>query len=295
MNDSIYSQNSSFLRLCLIKTKFLLKKIFFKIKIQKLKFTEKPFLILKNRDRLKSGRKQKIPKNVYQTFSVNCFGKNHLNEIRKFQELNHDLNFIFFDDNARNKWMAQNWSDTKIYSIFKRLKYGPSCSDIFRYCLLFTLGGYYCDISKSCKVPLFSLHDSDSEALISFEENDHHMSTDKKIFNIIKEPTKYIIQWAFGFIPRHPFLKRVIKNIENDYELYSGRKFLNPKKAIVMFTGPGQFTKAVHQILVESNYKKFNQISIDFDQNACIFMRGSEARYIFASPYENEADSIIVS
>lgn len=274
--------------------KYLLYKILQGVKMQALKFTEKPFRNLNNRDALEIGRKQKIPKNIYQTFKLNSFGKRHFQEIIKFRELNKDLNFIFFDDEAQDAWMACNWSDSKIFQIYKNLKFGPSRADIFRYCVLYKLGGYYFDISKGCSVPLTSLHDEGSACLITFENNEVYIAPDKNIFNVLQEPSKYIVQWGFGFVAGHPFLERVIKNIEKDYPLYKGREFSNPKTAILMFTGPGQFTKSVRQALNKSSNINFTQAGIDFNKKGIFSMKGSEARYLLSSAYADSKNCIIV-
>lgn len=262
--------------------------------MQMLKFTEKPFRILNNRNALELGREQKIPKNVYQTFKFNSFGKRHFQEITKFRELNKDLNFVFFDENAQDTWMAHNWPNTKIYQIYENLNFGPARADIFRYCILFSLGGYYFDISKGCSVSLASLHHQDSEGLITFENNDVYIPPDKIITNILREPSKYIVQWGFGFIAGHPFLERVIKNIEEDYPFYKDREFSNPKKAILMFTGPGQFTKSVRQELNKSSNINFTQAGIDFNDKGIFSMKGSEARYLLSPAYAKAKNCIIV-
>jgi len=104
--------------------------------------------------------------------------------------------------------MENNWLGTKILSIYKNLKFVPARADIFRSCILYAQGGYYFDISKGCRVPLTSLHDEECECLISFEQKDVFISPDRQIFNILKYPEKYILQWGFGFSSGHPFLKK---------------------------------------------------------------------------------------
>ena len=259
---------------------YKIKKIFRAVQKQRLKLTEMPFQILESRMALEKGREQKIPKNVYQTFKFNSFGKTHFEEISKFRELNRDFDFIFFDEGAQNTWIENNWFGTKILSIYKNLKFGPARADIFRYCILYTQGGYYFDISKGCRVPLTSLHDEECECLISFEQKDVFISPDRQIFNILKYPEKYILQWGFGFSSGHPFLKKTIDNIELDYHLYKGRKFENPKTAILMFTGPGQFTKSVRRVLLDYPDLSITQAGIDFNRQGIFAMKGSEARYL---------------
>ena len=53
-----------------------------------------------------------------------------------------------------NEYMENNWKNNEIYEVFKNSLIGPLKTDIFRYCILFDKGGYYFDISRSCKIPL---------------------------------------------------------------------------------------------------------------------------------------------
>jgi mannosyltransferase OCH1-like enzyme len=271
-----------------------LKNIFQVVKKQKLKLTETPFQILESRTAIEQGREQKIPKTVYQTYKFNSFGKTHYKEISKFRELNRDLDFVFFDEGRQDTWMENNWLGTKIYDIYKKLKFGPARADIFRYCILYAQGGYYFDISKGCKVPLTSLHSEQSECLISYEQNEVFISPDRQIFKILYHPEKYILQWGFGFTSGHPLLKKTIDNIELDYALYKGKKFENPKTAILMFTGPGQFTKSVRQALLDYPDLCITQAGIDFNRQGIFAMKGSEARYLLSPAYANSRNSIIV-
>jgi mannosyltransferase OCH1-like enzyme len=270
------------------------KKMFRAVKKQKLKLTEMPFQILESRTALAQGREQKIPKNVYQTFKFNSFGKTHFEQISRFRELNQDLNFIFFDEDAQDSWMENNWIGTEIHNIYKKLRFGPARADIFRYCSLYAQGGYYFDISKGCKVPLTSLHSEESECLISYEQNEVFISPDRQIFNILEHPEKYILQWGFGFTSGHPFLKKAINNIELEYSLYKGRTFENPKTAILMFTGPGQFTKSVRQVIFDYPDLSITQAGIDFNRQGIFSMKGSEARYLLSPAYANSKNSVIV-
>ncbi len=271
-----------------------LKKIFRHLKYKKLHLTEKPFLKLEDRPALEKGRGQLIPKNVYQTFKYPYFGKTHFNEMMRFRSLNPELSFHFFDESEQDAWMSQNW-EGEIHDIYQKLHFGPARADIFRYCILFKLGGYYFDISKGCLTPLVELHDADSEGLISFEKNDVFLPPDADVFNQLMEPTKYVLQWGIAFCKEHPILKKVIENIGCDYFLYKDRIFYNPKTAILMFTGPGQFTKSVRQVLSERPELKITQAGIDFHGQGVFALRGSEARYLLSPAYADVRNAIIVN
>ena len=274
--------------------KYKLKKILQLVKKQKLKLTETPFQVLHDRKPLEIGRKQSIPKVVFQTFKTNLIGKRHYKEIQKFRSLNPSLNFKFFDESARNEWMRENYQGTAIFEIYHKLKYNPGKADIWRYCVLYKNGGYYFDISKGCSIPLQDLHDPESEALISFENNALHYPPSKDSFSLLLHPEKYILCWGFGFVQNHPILKSVIESIEDDYELYRSKEFVVPKDGILMFTATGRFTKIVRSELSKNPAMNMKQAGIDFNGNGIFFMKGSEARYLLSPAYAEFRNSIIV-
>lgn len=253
-----------------------------------------PYQELENRYATQRGRDQRIPKTLYQTFSVPFFGKSHFKELQNFRKTNPELDFIFFSEEDRDQWMQEHWGGTLIHEIFCNLQFGPAKADIFRYCILFKQGGYYFDISKACRVPLTSLHEAKSDCLISFEKNDLYYPPDSDVFNVLLEPNKYVLQWGMGFVSEHPILRKVISNIELDYHLYKNRVFQNPKIAILMFTGPGQFTKAVRQTLKEYPNSNIIQAGQDFNGQGIFSLKGAEVRYLHSPSYAEVRNTIIV-
>ena len=91
----------------------MLKKVIKALPRQKVKWRESPFKSLEDRSRLNDGRKALIPKKVYQTFRVNSFGKTHYQQIQEFRKINPDMDFLFFDEKARDLWMDENWGGVK--------------------------------------------------------------------------------------------------------------------------------------------------------------------------------------
>ena len=133
-------------------------------------FTEYPLVELNDRINISSSN-QKIPTNVYQTWENNLFGKTHARYINKFRDLNPELSFYLYDKDKRDNYMSKNWKNHTISQIYFNSILGPMKADIFRYCILYELGGYYFDIGKGCKIPLNLLHKSNHEAIITYEDN----------------------------------------------------------------------------------------------------------------------------
>lgn len=255
---------------------------------------ELPFAPISNRKELTEGRNQNIPKVVYQTFKENSFGKTHLKEIQKFRDINPDLSFKFFDEVNRDRWMEENFTGRTILEVYKCSTLGPSKADIFRYCIIYKLGGYYFDISKGCSLSLTSLHSPDSDGIISFEKNTLYYPPDYEGFKYILHPDKYILQWGFGFVPGHLILKRVIENIEENYINFKGTVFLKPKVGVLMFTATGRFTKVVREVLNEYPEINITQAGIDFYGHGIFEMPGSRARYLLSPAYAELRNKVIL-
>ena len=238
--------------------------------------------------------KQKIPPIVYQTWVNDLFGKTHASEIEKFRNLNPELSFKLYNSEKSNQYMKDYWGNHPIYNIYCLLKFGPAKADIFRYCILYERGGYYFDISKGCDFPLTKLHPSSSTALISFEMNDCVVLPNKNIVNWFAHPTKYILQWGFGFEKEHLILKSVIDNICAYSDIFKDKIFENPKNAILMFTGPGMFTKSLRDIIADGIRCEITQAGIDFNGYGVFEMKGSEVRYLTVPAYGNVLNSKIM-
>ena len=223
--------------------------------------------------------KQKINTIVHQTWENKLFGKTHSKELYKFRNLNPNLEFKIYNALERDDYMFRNWGEHPIYNIFTNTLYGPMKSDIFRYCILYTDGGYYFDISKGCKVKITDLHSSDSDALITFDVNELYMPPELLTFSKLLFPNKYLVQWGFGFTVNHKLLMNMINNIISFYPYYKGRVFKNPKHAILSLTGPGMFTKTVREYFVNNNCEKISQAGIFFNDCGIFKMKGSGVRH----------------
>lgn len=150
-------------------------------------------------------------------------------------------------------WTYKLWTDVDIENMDLQNKelyekgkdYGEK-SDILRYEILYKEGGLYVDIDFECLNPdWFNLlhHSFDFYAGIEPLEHSQPSLIAPSICNAI-----------IGSAPKHPLLKKVIKELPKHYEK-------NEKKWAVITTGPIYLTKKImHYLKKETNYHSFNGI-----------------------------------
>ena len=239
-------------------------------------------------------RTQRIPLICYQTWTNEFLGRTHHSEVTKFREINKDLSWKLFIDSEMTEYMKENWGHHPIYEIYDKAIFGPMKADIFRYCILFDRGGYYFDISKGCNIPITSLHEPSATALISYEKNECLIPPGSEFSLVSTEPTKVVLQWGFGFVAQHGILGRAIQLIVENHGNYSGRIFSSPKDAILAFTGPGLFTRAVRETLSLFKKGEIQEAGIDFKSGGIPALPGANIRYFTTPHYTQFTDSPIL-
>ena len=167
-----------------------------------------------------------------------------------------------------DEYMDRTWGHHPISSVFKRTRVGAAKADIWRYCLLYDLGGIYLDIDASFKVSLSQIIGESNSEIISFESNQIAMDRARygkqidqsllpfeeyaEMLNGLKErsfphPEHVVLQWALFFKPRHPILANAINAITQNASRLEGHVIRDMHKAVCNFTGPIAYSKAVWQ------------------------------------------------
>jgi hypothetical protein len=147
----------------------------------------------------KSDYFQKIPKIIWQTMK-----SNHVPFIMKsfsdsWIENNPEYEYRFCDDDEVFAFIK---SDFPEYSEgYRKIKYGASRADLWRYLIIYQYGGVYADLDCRCLSPLRTWIKPDSEYVTQLGVN------------------KDVCQWLIISIPKNPiFLRaaeRSLQNIEN--------------------------------------------------------------------------------
>ena len=235
-----------------------------------------------------------IPKTLHQTWFSKKINRFLHSEIETFWNLNNDLNITIYDDDDCDAFMRGHWSGHPIYDIYSRSNFGPMKADIFRYCVIATFGGFYCDISKTLTKSFSTFCDTESTGLISYEGNQFFLPVSNQLAQTVVMPQNYICNWAFGFSKEHPFLRLLINKIVALAPRFDGRVFEDPKAAIVTHTGPGVFTQCMQEYLMSSGDRRIVQMAPDFGGCGIYNSRMSRLRYFQKSSYKAARDRPIL-
>jgi mannosyltransferase OCH1-like enzyme len=203
--------------------------------------------------------------------------------MEKFREINPDLHFVIYDTEQSNAFMRSYYKDHEILKIYEKSLAGPLKADIFRYCILYQYGGFYCDINKALTRPFSSFIQESDTAVISYETNYVAIPPDADVYKEIRYPDKYVLQCVFGFQKNHIILQKMIENICTYYPFFAGQKFPKAKPPILSFTGPGMFTKVVRENVLGS--ANLRQVEIDFDDTFIFNLPGANVLYLNKTKY----------
>lgn len=225
-------------------------------------------------------QKNKIPKNIYQTFSSFNLPNEIKTIIKNNKKICFDYNFIFYDDNDCKLFIKNNF-DKNTYKAYMGINnvYGAMKSDFFRYCILYKKGGIYLDIKSIIKYPLNKIIHKNDDCLLDILRSDYEPWR-------INSPTYE--QWILIFAPEHPYLLEVINKmvyyINQKYEpTIENIKNLTTKQKILHVTGPDMFSKCINNYLINNkslhrniDYTKFFQIRNSFDYEKMYIMNGKK-------------------
>lgn len=219
-----------------------------------------------------------IPNVIIQTWEEKSFSALHALQILIFRARNSGLHHRLFDAFERDTYMETRWSDHKILSVYRASRFGALRADIFRYCIIWDLGGYYFDISKGLRGSVVDIKSKNSTGLITFENNPYPSLKSAESKGLLFHD-KLVCQWGFGFSARHPLLGMHIEEICNRASIFADKVFENPKAAILGFTGPLAFTETVHRYSLLQGMDGISQAGIDFNGRGIYSMLGSGFRH----------------
>jgi len=184
-----------------------------------------------------------IPKIVHQTHPTCVLPKSAKMVRNSMQKINPEYKFLLYDDNEIDNFMKTYFSG-EVYDCFSVLNMGAAKADLWRYCILYQVGGVYLDIDSRIIGNIDELIDENDKCLITREKN----------------PT-YFNQWILIYERQHPIMKRAIERCCENIKL---RK----KGSLIEITGPGIYSQAINDILLDyvnkypiHNYKTLYDIS----------------------------------
>ena len=86
-----------------------------------------------------------IPLNIFQTWHTKKLPPKMFNSIQVIRRFNPRFRYYLFDDNDCREFIKKNY-DSDILNAYDSLIPGAFKADLWRYCILYKMGGIYLDI-----------------------------------------------------------------------------------------------------------------------------------------------------
>ncbi len=113
--------------------------------------------ILKSEELKSVAVSRKIPLYLFQTWKTLDLPEKMAENVALIKSQNPEFTHFLYDDNMCRNFIAENFDSSVLYA-FDKLKPGAYKADLWRYCILYKMGGIYLDIKYSC-VDGFRLHE----------------------------------------------------------------------------------------------------------------------------------------
>ena len=185
-----------------------------------------------------------IPKLIHQTFYKRTGLHPKIEEnIASLVANNPGWTHNFYTDDDCVDFIKQHYGQEMLDTYFKiNPSYGAARSDLFRYLLIYVVGGVYLDIKSSVAVSLDKLT-ANTEYILT-----HWTKPAQGIFD--KDEPEYgeFQQWHVIAAPKHPFLEAVIDRVVKNIHDPANSK-LHGKLGVIRLTGPVPYTHAILSIL----------------------------------------------
>jgi hypothetical protein len=146
--------------------------------------------------RKKLNYEQKIPKIIWQTMKSNQVPAIMKEYADTWIENNPEYEYRFFDDDAIIDFISNDFPD--YLEAYKKIKYGASKADLWRYLIMYKYGGVYVDMDCRCINPFRQWIDPGAKYVTQLGINND------------------FCQWMIISVPENPiFLKAAQKALQN--------------------------------------------------------------------------------
>lgn len=165
--------------------------------------------------------KQRIPLVIIQTNEKDEIPRGMYSATKTILDYNPEYTYIYFNDSAARKYIIDNYPQ-RVLDAYDKLIPGAYKADLFRYCVLYKMGGVYIDMGMVAKCPLRDV----------IRPSDEFVSPEDAGYG-------YVYNAFICSVPGHPILKNAI-----DISVYNIEKSNYGVNALDV-TGPCVLAKAL--------------------------------------------------
>jgi alpha 1,6-mannosyltransferase len=185
-------------------------------------------------------KKSRIPTIIHQQYRTKDIPKKYSENVHKFRQENPGFLHVLWTDSDLDIFVELFYPD--IYWVYKNLSLQVLKSDLARYLLILTFGGYYSDLDTEQIRPLSTWadgHDDRVGLLVGIE-----VDTDREDWKKWYPRSLQFCQWTFAAAPGHPVMTKVVAKVVENLAQHTKKV---EETDVVHLSGPGPFTDAIFE------------------------------------------------
>jgi mannosyltransferase OCH1-like enzyme len=191
-----------------------------------------------------------IPRILHQTFYTRDLPPRLQANVEQLQALNPGWEYRFYDDTDIAAFLKEHYPPA-VSAYYKRIdpRYGAARADLFRYLLIYKIGGVYLDIKSGASRPLDEVLLPDDRFILSkWHTTDGAFAQWGDLYDLRDVEGGEFQQWHVMGAPGHPFLKAVLEQVLENLERYDPHLHQTGKRGVVRVTGPTAYTRAIERV-----------------------------------------------
>jgi mannosyltransferase OCH1-like enzyme len=234
-----------------------------------------------------------IPRIIHQTFYDRKLPPELQASTEALRQRNPGWEYRFYDDADIVDFIRTAYGE-RMLACYQRIdkRYGATRADLFRYLLMYKVGGVYLDIKSSATLPLDSVLRPDDRYLLSnWSESEDPSATWGRHYDLDSIPGGEFQQWFIACVPGHPYLKAVLDTVIANLSLYDPSLHGVGKNGALRTAGPIPYTLAIHRVLQQHPHRRADsRHELGFEYNV---YRNQSHQTTFRSHYSTQTASIV--
>lgn len=164
-----------------------------------------------------------IPRIIHQTFRHTELSPALQGCIKRLRSSNPGWEYRFYDDQACLDFVRTHY-DRRILAAYNSInpRYGAAKADVFRYLLMYRVGGVYLDVKSGASRSLDEIV-AHHPYILSHWDNSPYGTHPGWGLHFSDLPRGEYQQWHICAQPEHPYLKAVIARVLENLETYKPR------------------------------------------------------------------------
>jgi len=193
-----------------------------------------------------------IPRILHQTFYERTLAPQLQHNVDQLKAANPGWEYRFYGDDDIVDFIRANYPPA-VLARFLRIdaRYGAARADLFRYLLMYKVGGVYLDIKSGAARPFDSVLRPGDRFVLSYWNESNTANGWGKHYELRDIAAGELQQWHIICAPGHPFLKAVIDTVLANIDTYTPSLHGVGKNGVLRVTGPIAYTRAIHRILAQ--------------------------------------------